>query len=276
MRIFINRSLWDTRSCFLLSSSRTTVSRIEGRDDKNDGRWTMDATLNGTNANLLSSAGAHQLSCQPQLYRTNSFRLARGEGIVGFNVKKREAMGWRKRLSRARRLHRPDLKDWEQDGLFESFPPFAEGIMNDDSREYEHFIPCNENAPLDIPVVLDAAELKTEEFFEKYEAKEIPCVIKNIPAGFDGGERSKEWPAIGSWSLDALAEDESLRHQLFKCGEDDDGRKIKVKLKYFLSYVHKNQDDSPLYIFDSTFDEDRHAKQLLLDYTVPSYFRDGK
>ena len=183
-------------------------------------------------------------------------------------------MGWRKRLSRARRLHRPDLKNWEQDGLFEAFPPFAEGIVNDDSREYEHFIPCNENAPLDIPVVLDAAELKTEEFFEKYEAKETPCVIKNVPAGFDGGEKSKEWPAVRNWSLDALVEDDCLRHQLFKCGEDDDGRKIKVKLKYFLNYVDKNRDDSPLYIFDSTFDEDRHAKRLLFDYTVPSYFRD--
>ena len=33
-----------------------------------------------------------------------------------------------------------------------------------------------------------------------------------------------------------------------------------------------NRDDSPLYIFDSTFDEDKHAKRILEDYSVPAYF----
>lgn len=33
-------------------------------------------------------------------------------------------------------------------------------------------------------------------------------------------------------------------------------------------------DDSPLYIFDSHFDDDEVAKGLLEDFSVPSYFPD--
>jgi histone arginine demethylase JMJD6 len=115
--------------------------------------------------------------------------------------------------------------------------------------------------------------LKKEDFWSKYEAKDIPCVIRSIPAGYDGGAKTKQWGAITKWTLDALR-DSHLRKRLFKCGEDDDGNTIRVKLSHFLKYVDKNYDDSPLYIFDSTFDEDGSAKDLLRDYKVPSYFAD--
>jgi histone arginine demethylase JMJD6 len=45
-------------------------------------------------------------------------------------------------------------------------------------------------------------------------------------------------------------------------------------MKYFLKYLEKNSDDSPLYIFDSRYDDDAVSKILLEDYTVPSYFPD--
>jgi len=46
------------------------------------------------------------------------------------------------------------------------------------------------------------------------------------------------------------------------------------KLKHFLRYLHDTRDDSPLYIFDSTYDEDKLAKRLLTDYRVPEYFKE--
>ena len=46
------------------------------------------------------------------------------------------------------------------------------------------------------------------------------------------------------------------------------------KLKHFMKYLDNNRDDSPLYIFDSGFDEDRVGKKILDDYRVPSFFRD--
>ncbi len=61
---------------------------------------------------------------------------------------------------------------------------------------------------------------------------------------------------------------------MFKVGEDDDGYKVKVAMKYFIKYLNNNKDDSPLYIFDSNYDDDAVSKCILEDYRVPAYFRD--
>ena len=49
----------------------------------------------------------------------------------------------------------------------------------------------------------------------------------------------------------------SVSDTKFKCGEDDDGDKIRIKLKHFAAYMHHQRDDSPLYIFDGNFDGDK-------------------
>ena len=49
---------------------------------------------------------------------------------------------------------------------------------------------------------------------------------------------------------------------------------MKLKLKHYVKYLRQNDDDSPLYIFDSHFDDDKVSKDLLNDYSVPSYFSD--
>lgn len=188
-------------------------------------------------------------------------------------------MGWKKKLRKAKKLHRPSLRDWECDGLYGQFPAFTKSIAAP-SEHYRSFLlsshkPNEPPLPKNLPMILDARTVDKDEFTSNYEAKEIPCVIKNIPYGYDGAQGEGErWAAIDNWLLPALDDSEDLRERVFKCGEDDDGHSIKIKLKYFLRYLQANRDDSPLYIFDSGFDEDRRAKSILRDYRVPCYFDD--
>ena len=121
-------------------------------------------------------------------------------------------------MERARRLHRPSLKNWERDGLFESFPDYLQTIL--DRPPYEHFL-LQEGLPENIPVVLDGRTLSTDSFQQNYEAKQIPSVITSLP------ERD-EWQAVHAWKLDTLEADEELKNRYFKCGEDDDGKSVKV------------------------------------------------
>eukprot|EP00978_Attheya_sp_CCMP212_P001405 scaffold2957_cov55-Attheya_sp.AAC.4 len=214
-------------------------------------------------------------------------------------------MGWKDKMESARRRHRPSLKNWECDGLQYTFPAFVQSILEEDSG-YQTFEPFGRVAcqkTHSIPAVLDAVNVSAREFMDHYEANAIPSVITNIPAGYDvpsppphptpvssdedsdrhssssksahtNGSHRAEWPALSRWTLDALENDPDLRNRTLKCGEDDDGRSIRIKLKHFMSYLRKNKDDSPLYIFDSTFDDDRKAKRLLKDYRVPTYFNE--
>lgn len=127
-------------------------------------------------------------------------------------------MGWEEKLECARRLHRPSLKNWERDGLYESFPDYQQTIL--DRPQYEHFL-LQEGLPKNIPVVLDGRSLSTDSFARNYEAKQIPSVITSIP-------QHDQWTGVHDWELENLEEDEDLRDRYFKCGEDDDGRSVKV------------------------------------------------
>lgn len=60
---------------------------------------------------------------------------------------------------------------------------------------------------------------------------------------------------------------------LFKIGESDSGRKLKVTLKEYIEYALFNRDDSPLYLFESNIEEHETMKDIVNEYSVPRHLQ---
>lgn len=53
---------------------------------------------------------------------------------------------------------------------------------------------------------------------------------------------------------------------MFKIGESDSGRKLKVTMKEYIEYCLFNRDDSPLYLFESNIEEHPKAREMCNEY----------
>lgn len=110
---------------------------------------------------------------------------------------------------------------------------------------------------------VDGATLVSDDFIERFEAPNTPVVV----TGLQG-----DWPAHERWALEALLRE--YGGERFKVGEDDEGYAVYVKLRYYLRYLLTTLDDSPLYIFDSSFAEREATRNLRHDYSLPKFFTD--
>ncbi|XP_054718906.1 bifunctional arginine demethylase and lysyl-hydroxylase JMJD6-like isoform X2 [Uloborus diversus] len=154
-----------------------------------------------------------------------------------------------KRINEAKARARPELGDKDGNGWTK--------------LNYAGSFELNLKSVKDNVERINVKDVPPDVFIEKYEKIYKPVVITGC---------TDHWKAQYKWTLPRLAR--KYRNQKFKCGEDNEGYSVKLKMKYFVYYMQHNKDDSPLYIFDSSFGEHPRRKKLLDDYDIPIYFQD--
>ncbi|KAI8924037.1 hypothetical protein BC831DRAFT_467704 [Entophlyctis helioformis] len=146
---------------------------------------------------------------------------------------------------------------------------------------------------------IDCGSVSVAEFVERWEAPGRPVIVRDAASG---------WAANTEWSIENLVW--KYGNTKFKVGQDDEGFPVRMKLKYYLHYAIADEhgakaDDSPLYIFESSFahrdaeiqadiggqhdqdkadDPDQNGdsrrvldtpkSNLLNDYSIPKFFTD--
>jgi histone arginine demethylase JMJD6 len=113
-----------------------------------------------------------------------------------------------------------------------------------------------------------------EEFRQKYELINKPVIFEGI---------TDDWNVEKYWTWEVFVNNfvtipqeiyQRYKDDKFKIGEDDDGYAIRIKLKYFLEYLVKQKDDSPLYLFESSLEDRDEGSKIIKRYEPPKFFRE--
>ena len=133
-----------------------------------------------------------------------------------------ESDGYSKKLEEARKLARSELSldDWQRHKFCDVDMDAAFAEIQDNIQR------------------INCKDFSTEEFIRHFETPSVPCIIEGL---------TDAWPAK-SWTFDSLSQ--NYGGACLKCGEDDEGGKVKMSLAHFMRYLKEQSDDSPMYVFD--------------------------
>lgn len=67
---------------------------------------------------------------------------------------------------------------------------------------------------------------------------------------------------------------EKYKNTEMKIAEDDQEKKIKLPIMKYYKYILHQRDDSPLYMFQSGFNELEGTEDIIKNYRVPPYFQE--
>lgn len=123
-------------------------------------------------------------------------------------------------------------------------------------------VPMAEPQPIGLIARVHTRDLPVVDFVSRFEGPNLPVLIDGLAEGWAAWQ--------GAWEPRALYA--AYKDRRFRCGEDDKSRPVKLPLKLFLRYMRSQRDDSPLYIFDSMYNDKKTPSQLLQEYAVPPYF----
>lgn len=92
------------------------------------------------------------------------------------------------------------------------------------------------NVPRDMVKRIHVDSVSRREFVRRFERPGVPVVIQGV---------TRKWAANRRWTPKRLKK--KYGSERFKCGEDDKGDAVKMKLRYYMRYYQDTPpDDSPL------------------------------
>lgn len=150
---------------------------------------------------------------------------------------------------RCKKGKRTDIKpsEWDKHGYALNDEPLTRPIVYDEQTR-------------PIPRV-KRSEITPEWFLENAAKPSQPIIVEGV---------TDDWPAMERWSIDAM--EERFRHVAMKVAKDDKGKKLRMKFKYYADYIRKQQDDSPLYLFETNVDDNGYIRPLTEDFKIPDIF----
>lgn len=110
---------------------------------------------------------------------------------------------------------------------------------------------------------IDYKSTSVEDFREKFEKTDTPCIITGA---------ADDWDRDNKWTWKAILED--FKGVRMRVAQTKFGKVYGLSIKEYYKYMLNQTDDIPLYLFQTHFNELQGCADMLKRYQIPKYFQD--